>query len=127
MSIHTQLLVALSKADKDIWIILAASVGVSLISTPIAIAYIVSQSSSIDIVSKGTEINLRSDELNQSAGELLIRLDELERANRELVQAARAGKPIKGKLAQVENAIEDSTAIAEDLGEQQAQLDLLVE
>jgi F420-0:gamma-glutamyl ligase-like protein len=116
----------LAKAKSIIWIILAVSLGITIVSTPMAIAYIVGQSSSIDITARGTEINLKGKEINDSVDELLLRLQALESANNELLAAAKNKKGLSEKVEKVEGAIAESTSIAEDLTTKQAELNTLL-
>jgi len=92
-----------------------------------AIAYIVGQSSSIDITARGTEINLKGKEINDSVDELLLRLQTLETANNELLAAAKNKKGLSAQVIKVEGAIAESTVVAEDLSVKQAELKTLLE
>jgi len=121
------LIECLDKADKFVWYILLFFLGITFSTMPAAIAYIVAQSSSIEIAGKGMEVSLRGEQINQSVDLLLIRLDSLEQANRELVEAARTRKNLNRKIEVVNHAIAQSNDVVDDLSQQQQALELAIE
>lgn len=129
----TFVLKVLKALPANFWYILGCFLGVSSITTPIALAYLVANSGSIIYKAGNTEINLKGKEINNSVDELLLRLQALESANNELLAAAKNKIPqgdnegLSAQIEKVEGAIAQSTSIAEDLSDKQTELNTLLQ
>lgn len=77
---------------------------------------------SFELNNRDTQIVMRSQAIDQSVEVLLVRLEQLESANRELVKAARNNKPLQPKIEQVNEVLSDSNQIAEEVRSQQAEI-----
>lgn len=124
----------LSKVSEKTWAIVAVFLGISCISTPIAIAYLIVNSGSIEYKNADTEINLKGKKLTADNTELIVKLREklnkLELANQELSQSIKRKKlekQLQPEIEKIDRAIVESGLVAEDLELNQEELQDLVE
>ncbi|MDJ0572165.1 MAG: hypothetical protein QNJ53_24415 [Pleurocapsa sp. MO_192.B19] len=124
----------LSKIPQKAWSILAGLIGISCISTPIAIAYLVVNSGSIEYKNADTQINLKGKKLTEDNTELVLKLSEklelLEAANKELadsIKQKKLDKQLQPHIDKVDRAIVESEIVVEDLTKNQEELQDLVE
>ncbi len=124
----------LSKIPQKAWLVLAGFLGISCISTPIAIAYLIVNSGSIEYKNADTEINLKGKELTEYNTDLINKLTEklnkLEEANKELSQTIKRkklDKHLQPEIEKVDRAIVESEIVVEDLTKNQEELQDLVE
>ena len=119
----------LSKIPQKAWSILAGFIGISCISTPIAISYLVVNSGSIEYKNADTEINLKGKKITEDNTELIEKLREklnkIELANKELSEAIKQKKlekQLQPQIEKVDRAIVESGLVAEDLEGNQEEL-----
>ena len=124
----------LGKLPEKTWSILAVFLGISLVSTPIAIAYLIVNSGSIEYKNADTEINLKGKRLAKDNSDLIFKLTEklnkLEKANQELsesVKRKKLDKQLKPQIEKIDRAILESEIVAEDLKTNQEELPHFVE
>lgn len=124
----------LTKIPAKTWGILAVFIGISCISTPLAIAYLIVNSGSIEYKNADTEINLKGKELTKDNTELVNKLTEklnkLEEANNQLSQTIKRKKlheQLQPEIEKVDRAIVESEIVVEDLTKNQEELQDLVE
>ena len=113
---------------------MAGLIGISCISTPIAIAYLVVNSGSIEYKNADTQINLKGKKLTEDNTELVLKLSEklelLEAANKELadsIKQKKLDKQLQPHIDKVDRAIVESEIVVEDLTKNQEELQDLVE
>ncbi|MDJ0591974.1 MAG: hypothetical protein QNJ72_18620 [Pleurocapsa sp. MO_226.B13] len=119
---------------KQFWFILAGFLGVSSATTPIAIAYLIVNSGSIEYKTGETEINLKGKRLTNVNEEKTKKLEQqLERQNQiiqELAEAAK-NKKVDGKLKpqieKLEESAVESKIRLEDVADSNEELNNFVE
>ena len=111
------------------WRVMAFFLGVSSITTPIAIAYIIVNSGSIEYRTGETEVNLKGKQIiNQSLdnnAKLEEQVNKLIRSNIELTEAAKeknVDKKLKPEIAVAEQAAVESKITLEDVSSSNKEL-----
>ncbi len=116
------------------WYVMAGFLGVSSITTPIAIAYLIVNSGSIEYKTGETEVNLKGKQIiNQSldnTAKLEEQIDKLIQSNVELTQAAKeknVAKKLTPEIANAEQAAVESKIRLEDVSNTNKELKEFVE
>jgi uncharacterized protein YwgA len=104
------------------WYVVGGFLGVSSITTPIAIAYLIVNSGSIQWKTGQTEVNLKGKQLvttsQNDTEKLESQINELIKSNQELAEAAKAknlDKKLEPEIAKVEEAAQASKVRLEDV------------
>ncbi len=116
------------------WYVMGGFLGVSSITTPIAIAYLIVNSGSIQYKAGETEVNLKGKQIiNQSldnTAKLEEQINKLIESNIELTQAAKeknVDKKLKPEIASAEQAAAESKIRLEDVSVTNKELKEFVE
>jgi hypothetical protein len=118
----------------DFWYVLGGFLGVSSVTTPIAIAFLISNSGTINYKAGDTEIMLHGKELSTINADNMAKLEaQLEAQNQtilELTDAARKKnleQKLKPELKQLQEDVQESQIRLEDAQESQEDLSNFVE
>ncbi len=119
---------------KKFWFILAGFLGVSTVTTPIAIAYLIVNSGSIEYKTGETEINLKGKQLTSTNQEKTKKLEEQLERQRQMIQELaetakkkKVDRQLKPEIEKLEKAAVESKIRLEDVADSNEQLNDFVE
>jgi hypothetical protein len=118
----------------DFWYVLGGFLGASSITTPIAIAFLIVNSGTINYKTGDTEIMLHGKELSTINADNMAKLEsQLEAQNQTILQLTDAARKknleqkLKPELKQLQQDVQESQIRLEDAQESQADLSEFVE